>query len=561
MDAYFAARSEVTRTLKVYLSSCSIEYRHFVIKKLLPLVIAVGIVVMVASVHYPVYAQQAPITCTNTVISPPLTEDSINPSSIVGSVDGQLVYLVSNYDSDTSRLFHVAPDDKLTEMGQLDNLLGVYGFPRWNVDIEARNIIFTSYIGGDYGIPTTIMLMNLDDGEQTTFMSGVNEYDFGRAAGYIWWSSNEVSDPGSDYGFHLYDATTDTISTMLVPELMPESLAISGHLVQMQPNGDVLFMLTRLPADSNGSHISYYRGDPRTGTSHLFLEEEVNDGPFTPFDEIAILEDRAAYISDEGHYIEIDFEGGQLHSIPLFGSGFYRALRPTPTGMLFMHDNPDDTDGPSLYHVSRSGVLSNLIPLGDNLQSVRLNTMVITAPDAATTLWLNTIPRSGEEPAMLHVYALPTDDTIAINEPVLVVEDVVEFYSSPTGAYVVANMSGEAVLINTTTFNQSHTNTDFKAKSVYFDGDQPYSIHQGRVQFVDTTQDIVYYSPTFPPQDDYVLVATTYDDAEPVQVTLPDVHVPFSLHWNAFNLMPDGHIVYTGDDLQTLYRARCQRDD
>ena len=117
-------------------------------------------------------------------------------------------------------------------------------------------------------------------------------------------------------------------------------------------------------------------------------------------------------------------------------------------------------------------------------------------------------------------------------------------------------------MIDTASLTQAATGSDYDARTVYFDGDEPH-VADGRVLFVDTTQDIVYFTPKFPQQegDDYMLFAAPYDGVDPVRVDLPEVNVPSSLHWHSFNLMPNGDVVYFGEGLQSLYRARCQRND
>ncbi len=503
--------------------------------------------------------QQEPITCASSRISPQVVEGWINPGSIVGTADGQIVFLVSDSDADVSTLFHVAPDNTLTEIGQMRDMMGVYGLPRWNVDIEAGNVVYTSYVEQDYAIPTTIMLMNLNSGERTTFMGGVNEYDFGRAGGHIWWSSKVVDDPSSDYGLYLYDAATQTTTVMTVPRPASDTWPYAAELIRVQPDGNVLFSVTRSIDDSDTIRTEYYRGDPQTGTSSLFHEELLDTITYSYPSATAILEDRAAYISEAGEYTETDFEGNLLQRTALLGPGHYFNLQPTPTGMLFFYTLSGENAVRGVYHVSKSGVLSDLTPPGESLLSVPSTIRVIAAPDGAASVWFNTRRGPSNDTGTLYVYRIPADDTIRINEPALAVDDVTDFYSSPMDTFVVAKVKEEAVLIDTATLTQTATGSDYDAKSVFFVDDQPHILDQGRVQFVDTAQGIVYFSPTFPPQDDYVLYAATYEGDDPVLVNLPDVQVPFSFHWNAFQWMPDGSVVYFEDELQSLFRAYCQK--
>jgi hypothetical protein len=58
-----------------------------------------------------------------------------------------------------------------------------------------------------------------------------------------------------------------------------------------------------------------------------------------------------------------------------------------------------------------------------------------------------------------------------------------------------------------------------------------------------------------------VLYATTYDGADPVRVSLPEVNLPFDLHSQSFFMTPDYDVLYVDDNRQTLYRAQCERSD
>jgi hypothetical protein len=231
--------------------------------------------------------------------------------------------------------------------------------------------------------------------------------------------------------------------------------------------------------------------------------------------------------------------------------------------MLFTYARPDDSYMQRLYHVSTSDVLSTLTPEGERLRDMPADIVVISAPDGSTTVWFNTGDWTVPGVGTLYAYVLPADDSVAMAEPDLVVENAIVFHSSPTGAYVVAQVKDEAVLIDAATFAQTATGSDFDTRAVFFDDDDQPHVADGRVRFVDTAREIVYFAPVYPPmeQDDFVLYAASYDGVDPVQVHLPDVNLPFSLHWYTFNLMPNGDVVYFGEDLQTLYRARCQRND
>lgn len=94
---------------------------------------------------------------------------------------------------------------------------------------------------------------------------------------------------------------------------------------------------------------------------------------------------------------------------------------------------------------------------------------------------------------------------------------------------------------------------------MFFDDAQVHIVNQGRLQFVDTTRNIIYYSSPMPPEEgeNPILYATTYDGTDTVQVTMPDVQVPFSFHASSFIFAADASVIYAGADWQSLYRARC----
>ena len=515
--------------------------------------------------NLPTYAQQDAIDCITHQISPEMTDSWINPSSIESSADGQIVYLISSRDSNFSTLMHVSPENVMTEVGQLDNnMLGVYGKPRWNVDIENGNVVFSNYIGND--VNTTLMLMDMASGDIITLMDGVTENDFGRDSGRIWWSSRTVDDSSSDYGLYLLDTATETITAFNVPAVADDS-AYSGRLIQILPDGDVLFDILRLTRDPMSDRLlvraSYYRGDSQTGTSLLLHTEDIDPTFHQSADRIAVLDDRIVYINGTGVYEEIDFESNVLITLPLLGAGYYQNLHPTPNGVLFNYSNLENASMDGIYHMSTSGILSELIPDGTPFYNIISNVEVLTTSDGTSTLWFNIQSPTDFDWGILYVYALPRDDTIAMTEPALVLDDVADFYTSPTGTYVVTSINRSAVVIDTSTFAQTLTQTDYYENEVLFDGDQKLFLNEGRIQFFDTTQDIVYYSSHLPPQDadKFILYARAYNGTDSVKVSLPDVVVPFDFHSDSFMLAADHSVLYVGARWQSLYRAHCQRNE
>ncbi len=529
-----------------------------------------GVFLTVLTLNFaPVNAQESTVTCTSTPISSPVKDEWIVSSGIHTAADGQVVYLTASFEGNKVTVFHVTADDTVTEVGQIEDVLGNLSFPRWDVDTEAGNVIFTSYVDGIYTRPATVMLMDLPTGEVTPLMTGVNEYDFGRVAGRIWWGSNvdREDDPDHDYGFYLYDATTETMSAMLVPTVA-DSWAFTATLIRLLPDGDVLFTVGRFLDGGNDLLTAYYRGNPQTGVSQLLHQEVSVSNEFSYAGSMTLLDDRIAYINDMGEYSEIDFEGNLLRTVPLVGAGFYRDLIPTPSGVLFSYFDPDDRDIQGLYHISTADTLSALMPDGYNFRRIPPEITLITTADGVTTVWFSAERFNQADRHNLYVYSLPADDTVALSEPILIVNGAGEFYSTPDGDYIVVeDTDSSALLIDTTTFEQTETGAEYYNRVVFFDAGQPHVFDQGYLRFVDTDQDIVYYSATRLPEegeyDDFVLYATSYDGSDPVRVSLPDVMVPFSLHSNSFIQAPDGSVIYVGytDEEQVLYRARCQHTD
>ena len=500
----------------------------------------------------PVQAQETAISCTSPLISPVLSDRYINVSSIEIGADGQIAYLVSGRDEDSSTLFHVSPDNNISEIGELDkNMLGIYNSPRWDIDFDAWNIVFTAYLDDDYTQRPTAMLMDMDNAESSILMAGVNEYDYGRDAERIWWLSNIVDDPADDFGFYIYDPATEALTALSVPA-MAESDAYGGDLVRILPDGDVLFTVTRFLEE--GRRISYYHGDVESGNSNLLHSE--NTAPDGQFPETTIvLDESIVYIDPIGEYVEIDFDGNRLRTIPLMESGEYYNLQLTPGGILFTHF--DDFKS-SLYYVSDSEIISSLLPADATSSGYLWRIEVITAANGDTMLWFNVKDFEHFNRGTLYVYDLPGDDS-AITEPVFVMNDIGDFYSSPAGDYVVVNEDSTAILIDTRNFEQTVTATDYGKDAVFFDEAQAHVLNEGRLQFVDTERNIIYYSTPMPPGEgeDFVLYARLYDSEDSARVSLPEVNVPFDYHSYSFMLAEDGSVIYVGEDWQSLYRARC----